>query len=221
VEADSDASRAPRGPAPLRLPALYPITDRSLARGRTHAEIVRLLAEGGATLVQVREKAMPDRLLAEAVRACVAERAVRVIVNDRPDVALVARAAGVHLGEADLPAGDARALLGRRAVVGVSTHSVAGAVAACALDVDYVALGPVFATATASVRRDPVGLAAVAEAAARMSRLLVAIGGITLDAAPAVWAAGAASVAVVRDLMRADDIPERVRAYLRLGPGGR
>ena len=200
------------------LPVVYPITDRALAGGRSHAEIVRLLAEGGATLVQVREKGMADRDLAAEVRRCAAVPGVRVIVNDRPDVALVAGAAGVHLGEEDLPAPDARALLGPDAILGVSTHSVAAAVAACDLDVDYVAIGPVFETPNAAARRDPLGVGAVAEAAARMSRPLVAIGGITLERAAELLAAGAAAVAVISDIMAQPDIASRVRAYLRLGP---
>lgn len=200
----------------MRLPALYPITDRALAGGAPHAEIVRLLAAGGATIVQVREKAMPDRLLASAVRDCVAVKGVRVLVNDRPDVAMVSGAAGVHLGEDDLPAEDARALLGRKSLIGVSTHSVESAVAACALPVDYVALGPIFDTASASVKRKALGVQAVAQAAARMTRPLVAIGGITLETAPAVLRAGAASVAVISGIMTAPDIPERVRAFLAL-----
>ena len=82
----------------MRLPVLYPITDRALAGGRDHAEIVRLLIEGGASLVQVREKSLPDREFAIAVRGCVAVRGARILVNDRPDVAKVCGAAGVHVG---------------------------------------------------------------------------------------------------------------------------
>lgn len=161
---------------------------------------------------------MPDRLLAEAVRECLLVRGLSVIVNDRADVASVTGAAGAHLGEDDLPAGAARELLGPAAILGVSTHSVEVAIAACDLPVDYVALGPVFETPNASVRRPPLGLAAVAAAAARARLPLVAIGGITLRNAPGVLAAGAASVAVISDLMRAEDIAARTRAYLALAP---
>jgi thiamine-phosphate pyrophosphorylase len=205
----------------MRLPALYPITDRALAGGRSHEAIVRLLVAGGASLVQVREKAMADRDLADAVRACVAVHGARVVVDDRPDVALVAGAEGVHLGEEDLPAAAARALMGPSALIGVSTHAVADAVAACALPVDYVALGPVFETRTAGVRRAPLGVGAVREAARSATRPLVAIGGIDLARAADVLAAGAAAVAVISDLMTAPDIPARVRAYLSLRGGSR
>jgi thiamine-phosphate pyrophosphorylase len=203
----------------MRLPVLYPITDRRLASGRTHAQIVRLLAEGGATLVQVREKELSDRLLADAVRECLRIDGVRIIVNDRPDVARVVGAAGAHLGEDDLPAEAARALLGEGSTLGVSTHSVEGAVAACRLPVDYVALGPIFETPNASAARGALGLEAVACAAQRMTKPLVAIGGITLERAAAILDAGAASVAVIADLMTAPDIAGRVRAFLALGRG--
>ncbi len=199
-----------------RLPILYPITDRRLAGGRSLVEIVRLLREGGAELVQIREKTLPDRELAEAVRECVAIAGIRILVNDRPDVALVAGAAGVHLGDRDLPAEEARDLMGPAALIGVSTHSVEEAVAACDLPVDYVALGPIFATSNAAVQREPIGPDAVGRASRRMKLPLVAIGGITLERAPGLIAAGAASVAVVSDVMAAPVISERVRAYLRL-----
>jgi len=205
----------------MRLPVLYPITDRGLASGRSHAEIVRLLADGGSTLVQVREKWMPDGLLTAAVRECLAVKGVRIIVNDRPDVVKVTGAAGVHLGEEDLPADAARALLGERGLIGVSTHSVEDAVRACALPVDYVALGPVFGTPNASLDRPALGVEAVALAARRVTLPLVAIGGITLESASALLEAGAASVAVISDLMTATDMPARVRAYLALGPSPR
>jgi len=205
----------------MPLPALYPITDRRLASGRAHAEIVRLLADGGATLVQIRDKELSDRLLAAAVRECLTAGNVRIIVNDRPDVVLVTGAAGVHLGEEDLPAGAARALLGKTSLIGVSTHSVEDAVAACALPVDYVAMGPIFDTPNASVKRGALGLEAIGMAAPRMTRPLVAIGGITLETAAAVLDAGAASVAVLSDLMTAGDIPRRVRDFLSLGAGPR
>jgi len=206
------------GPAP---PVLYPITSRALAGGRSLAEIVRQLAAGGAGWIQIREKDLPDRELVREIGSCRGIPGVRLIVNDRPDVALVTHAAGVHLGDRDMPAEEARRLLGPSAIVGVSTHSPADAIAACRLPVDYVALGPIYATSRASVARRPLGVEAVAEAARGMTRPLVAIGGIDLGRAPEILAAGAASVAVISDLMSAADIAARVRAYLGLSPRGR
>lgn len=202
-------------------PALYPIASRALAGGRSLPGIVRDLAAGGATWIQVREKDLADAALTREIRECQGVPGVRLIVNDRPDIALVTGAAGVHLGDRDLPAEEARRLLGPGAIVGVSTHSAAEAIAACRLPVDYVALGPIFRTSRASVTREPLGVEAVAEAARGMTRPLVAIGGIDLDRARDLLAAGATSVAVISDLMTAGDIPRRVRAYLGLASRGR
>lgn len=206
----------------LRLPCLYPITDRTLAGGLSHADIVDLLCRGGATLIQLRDKSLPDRDLATGTKAAVAaarRAGASLIVNDRADVAAIAGAAGVHLGEDDLPAAAARALLGPGAIIGCSTHSVEDAVAAStSLPVDYVALGPIYPTPHASVRREALGVEAVARAAAACGVPLVAIGGINLERAFEVLAAGAASVAVLGDLMSCRDMAGRVAAYLALAP---
>ena len=207
--------------APFRIPCLYPITDRALAGGLSHARIVSLLCSGGATLVQLREKDLADRDLLADARAAVAEAAragARLIVNDRADVASLSGAAGVHLGGDDLPTASARAILGPGALIGCSTHSVEEAIAAASLPVDYVALGPIYSTSHASFKREPLGVAAVARAAVSIDRPLVAIGGIDLSLAREVLAAGALSVAVIGDILTSKDIPARVAAYLALRP---
>lgn len=207
--------------SPSRVPpALYPVTDTRIA-GLALPEVVGRLVDGGATWIQVREKEMKDRDLARTVEECCRIQGPRILVNDRADVALVAGAGGVHLGDRDLPAAEARALLGPSPILGVSTHSVEEAVAACSREVDYVALGPIFTTPNASVRREALGIGALREASRRMSLPLVAIGGITLERASEVLEAGATSVAVISDLMNAPDMAARVRAYLDLAPGGR
>ena len=145
--------------------------------------------------------------------------AAAVIVNDRADIALMAGAAGVHMGQDDLPAADARRLLGPGAIVGLSTHDLAQAEAALAEPVDYIAIGPVFATGTKDTGYAAVGtgmVTRVAAAARARGVPVVAIGGITLATAPAVIAAGAASVAVIGDLLRPDatgDAAAMVRAF--------
>lgn len=202
-----------------RLPCIYPISDRSLAGGRSHAEIVRLLCEGGATVIQMREKSMSDRdLLHEARAATDAARrdGAFLILDDRADVAVLSGAHGVHLGGDDLPPVEARRILGPEALIGLSTHSVEEAVAGAEGPVDYIALGPIFATRHASVAREPLGVEAVRRAAAASKIPLVAIGGIDLARAGELLAAGAASVAVIGDIMSATDIPSRVAAYLAL-----
>jgi thiamine-phosphate pyrophosphorylase len=139
------------------------------------------------------------------------------IVNDRADVARLSGAAGVHLGQLDLVPRDARLVVGDAAVVGLSTHDDDQARRAADEPVDYVAIGPVFATSS-KARPDPVvGLEGVMTAraiVARSRRPLVAIGGITLATAPGVIAAGADSVAVISDLL-AGDPGARARQFLR------
>ena len=204
----------------FELPKLYPITDRRLS-GLSHAEQVARLCEGGARLVQLREKHLsPREFYREAEEALKVARSfgARLVVNDRADVALAVGADGVHLGQDDMPAGAARSLLGAAAVVGFSTHNVEQAVAAVTLPVDYVAVGPVFATSSKE-NPDPVvgleGVRRVREAAGPVP--LVAIGGVTAESARSVLEAGADSVAVIGALLSTDDpaeISRRTRDFL-------
>src|SRR4051812_19965313 len=144
----------------FELPKLYPVTDRRLS-GLSHAEQVARLIDGGATFIQLREKHLsPREFYVEAEEALRVARArgARLIINDRADIALALGADGVHLGQDDMPPEAARALLGEGAVIGFSTHSVEQTIAAARLPVDYIAIGPVFAT-TSKENPDPqVGL---------------------------------------------------------------
>src|SRR5215211_841088 len=133
----------------FRLPRVYPLTDVQLS-GLSHAEQVRLLSLGGATLVQLREKQMLPKEFYEEARAAVAVAAqcgVQLIINDRVDVALAVGASGVHLGQDDLPPQAARKLLGDQAILGYSTHNIEQAIQASKLPIDYLAIGPIFSTA--------------------------------------------------------------------------
>ena len=169
-------------------------------------------------LIQLRAKQQPSAaflaLCDTLVRAAEPYRA-SIIVNDRADLALMSGAAGVHVGQDDLAPAAARQLLGPGRLVGYSTHTTAQVEAASIEPVTYIAVGPVFGTRTKTTGYEPIGLELVAEAA-RLSRGLpvVAIGGITLETAPAVTGAGAASVAVISDLLTAGDPAARVRAFL-------
>jgi thiamine-phosphate pyrophosphorylase len=196
-------------------PSLYAITD--VSAGLTHVEQVEAFVRGGARLVQIRDKRAGGRELYEIVVAAVRiarEAGARLIVNDRVDVALAAGADGVHVGQEDLPAEDARRILGPDRIVGLSTHSRGQAADASRLPVDYVAIGPVYATAT-KVNPDPVvGLEGVRAAREVVTQPLVAIGGITLSRAPEVLAAGADTLAVVSDLFAGPSIEARVREYV-------
>ena len=196
------------------LPKIYPITDVRLA-GLSHADQVRQFAEGGATLIQIREKEANSREFFEAVTESlsVAEPlGAKIIVNDRVDIAMAAKAHGVHLGQDDISPDDARKLLGADAIIGFSTHSIEQALKAAKLSLDYIAFGPIFSTTTKE-NPDPIvgldGLPAVREAIGSIP--LVAIGGINEGNLPDVLTAGADSVAIISALFtEAPDIKNRL-----------
>ena len=201
-------------------PTVYPITDVEIA-GISHAEQIVLLADGGARFVQLREKKLPPVDFyhqAKAALTLAAERGVTVIINDRVDLALALHAHGVHLGQDDLPPEAARKLLGADAIIGYSTHNVSQAIAAAALPVDYIAIGPIFQTST-KANPDPVvgldGLRAVRQAIG--DTVLVGIGGITEENAGSVLDAGADSVAVISALLSGgpNAISDRYRTFIR------
>jgi len=189
---------------PFQLPRVYPITSVELS-GLTHAEQVRELAAGGATFVQLREKHKSSaEFYAEAREAVNVARqlGVKLIINDRVDVALAVNADGVHLGQDDLPAEVARKLLGPTAIVGLSTHNVAQAAAARQLPIDYLAIGPIFPTQTKTDTEPVLGLDGVRAARRVIGDLpLVAIGGVTHENAAEVVTAGADCVALISGLV--------------------
>lgn len=201
------------------LPKLYAITDARLSR-LTHAEQLRRLSDGGATLVQLREKRANPRDFyreAEAASRVARERGVTVIVNDRADIALALKADGVHLGQDDLDPASARRLLGDDFIIGYSTHDLSQLEAASRLPIDYVAFGPVFPTRTKEKPDPVVGLELLSRARAALDPAipLVAIGGITRANARAALAAGADSVAVVSALLsEPTEIARRTREFL-------
>lgn len=187
----------------IELPAVYPITDRRLS-GLSHAELVRKFAAAGATLVQLRDKDATPREFYEQAAAAVAagrELDVKVVVNDRVDIALAAGADGVHLGQDDLSPVSAREILGADAIIGSSTHTIEQAKCAVELPVDYIAFGPVFATSTKSDAEAVVGLRLLAEVRKTIGEFpLVAIGGINAENIANVLQNGADSAAVISAL---------------------
>lgn len=198
------------------LPRIYPITDTKIS-GLPHAEQVAILGDAGATFIQLREKSLPAFDFYQATKEALAiakQRGVKLIVNDRVDIALAVGGAGVHLGQDDLPPEAARNLLGGEFIIGYSTHNVAQAAAAARLPVDYIAIGPIFGTVT-KANPDPEvgldGLRAVRQAVGDIP--LVAIGGITAENAASVIEAGADSVAVISALLSGEpaDISLRYR----------
>lgn len=182
---------------------LYPITDTRLS-SRTHADQLTQLAAGGARLVQVREKNLASRsFFEEAATAMEAARAngIKVIINDRVDIALCVGADGVHLGQDDLPPEAARELLGPDAIIGFSTHNSEQARRAVALPINYLAIGPIFTTKTKANPDEVVGLDGLRRVREVVGDFpLVAIGGITLENASAVVSAGADAVALISTL---------------------
>lgn len=200
----------------IHLPKIYPITDARLS-GLSHAEQVRRLSAGGATLVQLREKHLSPREFyreAEDALRVARELGVRLIINDRADIAHALAADGVHLGQDDLPPAAARATLGERAVIGFSTHNEEQAREAIKLPVDYLAIGPIFPTSSKENPDPVVGL----EGLRRVRRIvgqipLVAIGGIRPENAREVLRAGADSVAVISLLL--DRGPQEIEGRTR------
>lgn len=201
-------------------PPLYAVLDVETCgrEGRDPLGVAEAVLDAGVTLLQVRAKAMPSGAFLDLSSAIVtrAGARARIIVNDRADIARLSGAAGVHVGQDDLAVEDVRRLVGVEAIVGLSTHSVEQADAALRQPISYIAIGPVFGTSTKTTGYSAVGLelvAAVVRLAARAEVPVVAIGGITLERAHDVLAAGASSVCVISDLLRGDPAA-RARAYL-------
>ena len=197
---------------PRRLPAapfLYPIVDAAALRGRPAGPVVGALAAAGCELLQLRAKSLGDRafytLAAEAVAAA-HRHGARLVINDRADIARMAGADGVHVGQDDLPPADVRRVLGPDTIVGFSTHDLAQLQRAAAEPIDYVAIGPVFPTRHKDNPDPVVGPEMVARARALAPQPLVAIGGITEATAALVVGAGAEGVAVIGALFDSDDV---------------
>ena len=193
---------------------LYVITDEGIGRGRSHAELARRAVAGGADVIQLRDKNLSCRDLlsaAVAIREITRDAGALFIVNDRLDVALAAGADGVHLGENDLPIGEARRLAPPGFIIGASVGSVATAVSAEAEGADYVALSPTFATGSKDAAGPGHGLAMLSAVRAAVALPLVAIGGITAGNVGEVIAAGADGVAVISAVVGMDDVTAAAR----------
>jgi thiamine-phosphate pyrophosphorylase len=201
--------------------SLYAILDPATAGGRPLPELARQIA-GRATLVQLRDKTSSTRAMVEearAIQSVLTPANVPLLINDRVDVALVAEADGVHIGQDDMAPADARLLLGRGAIIGLSVKSVAQAQAAPLEHLTYVAIGGVFATTSKDNTDPPVGLAglrAIVQAIRARAREfpICAIAGITEANAADVIAAGADGVSVISALSLAAD-PSQAAKSLR------
>jgi thiamine-phosphate pyrophosphorylase len=197
----------------MNLPRVYPIVDS--------AAWVRRLTALGVRLVQLRIKEQPEAALLGEIRAahgCCAAAGAQLIVNDYWRLALEAGCDFVHLGQADLDNADVAALRRAGVRLGISTHDEHELERALALDADYVALGPIYPTLLKVMPWRPQGLARISEWKRRVgARPLVAIGGLTLERLPGVFAAGADVAAVVTDIVRAAHPEARAREWLAVG----
>ena len=208
----------------MKLPRVYPILDSSAlaAHELTLETAAAAFLDGGAGILQIRHKGHWTREIFAASRAVARlcrEAGALCIVNDRTDMAMLLEA-GLHLGQDDLPPREARRLMGPDAVIGYSSHNPAQLCAAGGEPVDYVALGPIFGTAS-KANPDPVtGVAEVERCRPMLETPLVAIGGITLETAADVWRAGADSVAVIAGMLpdeaTARSLRQRMEEWQRL-----
>lgn len=201
------------------LPKLYPVTDVSLTE-LSHLEQVKRFIAGGATFIQLREKHVAPKEFYESAKTVLDYTRgtdIKIIINDRVDIALAVKADGVHLGQHDLPPACARKILGDEAIIGFSTHNLEQAVEAAELPINYIAVGPVFATKSKE-NPDPVvgleNLKKVREAVGDFP--LVAIGGINFENFRAVIEYGADSLALISTiLIPAEDISENIRRIVK------
>ena len=201
----------------LELPPIYPITDKAIARKPTHLSILTEVVRGGAQLVQIRDKSTPIEELLPDLRKCVEfaqKKGVTLILNDRCDLVRSIGAMGVHLGQEDLPPMEARMLLGKEAIIGISTHSLRQVRQSADWPIQYIGVGPVFGTSTKQNTAPTVGLRGLAQACRLSAVPVVAIGGIGIEQVRSVLSSGAASIAVISALMGAKDLARQMHRFL-------
>jgi thiamine-phosphate pyrophosphorylase len=205
-------------------PRFYPILDVATLRrrGLTLREAAAAMIDGGARILQLRLKDNPSQRNledADSVSELCRRHGVIWIVNDRADLALLTTA-GLHLGQDDIPSATARGLLGETAIIGLSTHNPAQMRAATLEPVDYVAIGPIFSTASKDNPDPVIGLEGLAHVRQLTNLPLIAIGGITRDNVESVLDAGADSAAIIGDLYPDPCDPsllrQRVREWTRI-----
>jgi thiamine-phosphate pyrophosphorylase len=214
---------------PALFPCLYAIIDAEVLDERgSNFSVIEELADAGVELMQYRDKRASSRILFETcyrLSCTLAGRHAKLILNDRPDLAAVCGAGGVHVGQEDLEVELARSVCGPSLWIGISTHNLAQFKQAQATSADYVAVGPVFGTRSKRNSNAPVGLEFIGTVRQLTEKPVVAIGGVTLENAADVWRAGADSVAVIRDILTAPSPGTRAQEFLdlakhlRISPG--
>jgi len=196
----------------------YLVTDRHQTCGRPLVDCVEAALRGGVRAVQLREKDLGTRELAEiarCLRVTTARHGAALLINDRIDVALACDADGVHLPGSSFEIRDARTLMGPARLIGVSTHDPEEVAAAASAGADFAVFGPIFDTPSKRPYGSPLGLAALREAVASASIPVFAIGGVTSDRVRALLDTGAAGVALIRGILAAEDPEAAARGLMR------
>lgn len=194
--------------------SLYLVADAEYAAGRDLISLIEAAVRGGVTLVQLRGKDLPFRDFLDMARTAVArlkKHHVPLLINDRVDIAMASGAAGVHLGQDDMPVAFARKVLAPRTIIGVSVNSVEEACEAERLGADYLGLGPIYPTGTKATALPVLGPEGIRAVKARVTVPIVAIGGISSLNACEVRAAGANGIAVVSAVLGAADVKKAAR----------
>lgn len=193
------------------------ITDTTLQTKYSHEQLAELAIEGGADIIQLRDKTMPTGKLIETAgrikKLCesVTERRVHFIINDRVDVALAADADGVHVGLDDIPVKEARKLLGKNKIIGCTAHSLMEAVRAEKEGANYIGFGHIFTTRSKQKSTPPVGLEELKKVCRKVKTRIIAVGGVDETNAKLVMKAGAYGIAAIGAVAKADDPCEAVR----------
>jgi len=206
-------------PAQLRLCL---VTDRDLSLGRSLIDVVGAAVQGGATMVQLREKTAPTRAFLEearALKALLAPLGVPLIINDRADIALAVGADGVHVGQTDMDVETLRGLLGPRAIIGLSITNHQQIDSPDAALPDYLGLGPLYLQQTKPNAATPLGVEGFRALRAKTTKPVVAIGGLKADNSAPVLAAGANGLAVVSAIVGAPDVRAATEAFMGLFRG--
>ena len=199
------------------IPPIYPIIDSSLIPSADTEKTATAIINGGARIIQLRAKGLLSREFLKSafiVRKIAKDRDVIFIVNDRVDIALIVDADGVHLGQDDLPAKEARRLLGNDRIIGYSTHNLREALEAVRLPVDYISFGPIFPTKTKEDAQMPKGLKGLSEVRKAVEIPIVAIGGITETNMIHVLKQRADSVAMISEITTALDISKKIKKLI-------
>jgi thiamine-phosphate pyrophosphorylase len=204
------------GAAMSRFPEtdIYGITSEEHSKGRDNIEVVKAMIDAGVKIIQYREKYknMGDKFRqCEKIREMTREANVFFVVNDHVDLAVMTKADGIHLGQEDLPVEEARKLVGKNMVIGLSTHSPSQAEAASARGADYIGVGPIYETHTKKDVCDPVGLEYLDHVSGRFHMPFVALGGIKAHNVSEVSRHGAKCIAMVTEIVGADDIQKKIK----------